>query len=184
VALAAVLAVALCASPGHARMAQDPPRFVPWKRIGDISLGAEKADVQREYGTTGHGYHVLQRYGNTIQGYYRLHHTRVIVTFYGRRVGELEFATPYYRTRAGFGVGSKIPLGPCHRTARKNCEHRWNGFVFNAWSRESPCNCWVKVGTGRRSLPATVSNFEKPWFFIYTEGGRATRFYFALKFVD
>jgi len=42
----------------------------------------------------------------------------------------------------------------------------------------------VKVGLGARSLPATTTNFLKPWFFIYTNRGRVTRFYFALTFVD
>jgi hypothetical protein len=66
----------------------------------------------------GHGYHVLQRYGKDIvQGYYRLHGSEVVVTFYGDRVGELEFETPYYRTKSGFGVGSTIAACPC-RTPR------------------------------------------------------------------
>jgi hypothetical protein len=108
----------------------------------------------------------------------------VIVTFYGDHVGELEFATPYYRTKSGFGVGSTVPLGPCHTIATSPCEHRWHGFVWNAWSREVPCGCWVKVGLAADSLPATGTNFGKPWFFIYTDQGRATRFYFALRFVD
>jgi hypothetical protein len=164
--------------------AADPPLLVPWSRIGDIALGESRKRVERKYGSEGHGYHVLQRYGNAVQGYYRLHRSRVIVTFYGSRVGELAFTTPYYRTKSGFGVGSKVPLGPCHRTAKTRCEHRWHGFVWNAWAREKPCSCWVKVGLGARSLPATTANFLKPWFFIYTRRGRVTRFYFALKFVD
>jgi len=108
----------------------------------------------------------------------------VIVTFYANRVGELGFSTPYYRTKAGFGVGSRIPLGPCHKTTAGRCEHLWRGFVLNAWSKGSPCHCWVKVGRGAQSLPATIANFLKPWFFIYTHRGRVTRFYFALKFTD
>jgi hypothetical protein len=55
---------------------------------------------------------------------------------------------------------------------------------YNAWSKVTPCNCWVKVGLGATSLPATGANFLKPWFFIYTRNGRATRFSFVLKFVD
>jgi hypothetical protein len=48
----------------------------------------------------------------------------------------------------------------------------------------SRSDCWVKVGRGARSLPATGDNFLKPWFFIYVDHGRVSRFYFALKFVD
>jgi hypothetical protein len=162
----------------------DPPLLVPWSRIGDITLGEPRTRVERAYGSVGHGYHVVQRYGDTVEGYYRLHGSRVGVTFYGRRVGELGFETPYYRTKSGFGVGSRIPLGPCHRTATNPCEHRWRGFLYNVRLRENPCNCWVKVGLGARSLPVTGTNFSKPWFFIYLRRGRVTGFYFALRFVD
>jgi hypothetical protein len=147
--------------------------------------------VEEEYGSVGHGYHVLQRYGDTVQGYYRLHGSRVIVTFYGSRlgsesaVGELDFSTPYYRTKDGFGVGSTIPLGPCHRTAADPCEHRWHGFIYNPILKEAPCNCWVHVGLGARSLrPVNARNFAQPWFFIYLRRGHVSGFYFALRYVD
>ena len=158
----------------------DTPVLVPWHRVGDISLGEPRSLVEADYGKL----NVTQRYGDHVQGYYLLHRTRVLVTFYGRRVGELGFSTPYYRTERGFGVGSRIPLGRCHKTATARCEHRWHGFVWNAWRRELPCNCWVKVGRGSRSLPATGKNFLKPWFFINIRHGRVASFYFALKFVD
>jgi hypothetical protein len=167
-----------------ARRANDSPLLVPWNRIGDIALGESKARVQSEYGSERAGYHVTQRYADTVEGYYRLHGSRVTVTFYGGRVGELAFTTPYYRTKGGFGVGSRIPLGPCHTTAANACEHRWNGFIYNARLRENPCNCWVKVGFGARSLPVTGVNYGKPWFFIYLHRGHVARFHFALKYVD
>jgi hypothetical protein len=59
----------------------------------------------------------------------------VYVTFYGRRVGTLGVASRYYRTTRGFGVGSKIPLGPCHKpriVPASRREYRWHGFVYNA----------------------------------------------------
>jgi hypothetical protein len=77
-----------------------------------------------------------------------------------------------------------VALGPCHRTAANGCEHRWHGFVWNAWNRDKPCSCWVKVGDGTGSLPATVKSFGKQWTFIYVRHGRVTRFLFARKFVD
>jgi hypothetical protein len=149
----------------------DPPIFVPWSTIGDISLGGFKEEVEAEYGSE-------PRFG------YRLHGSRVFVAFDRGRVSEIRFSTPSYRTKSGFGVGSRIPLGMCHRTSTNSCEHRWHGFVWNAWVRQKPCSCWVKVGRGTRSLPATVDNFLKPWFFIYVDHGRVSGFYFALKFVD
>jgi hypothetical protein len=166
------------------QLAGDPPLLVPWTRIGDIALGESKTRVERKYGSVGHGFHVLQHSGDTLQGYYGLHGSHVIVTFYGRRVGELEFATRYYRTKSGFGVGSTIPLGRCYRTATNSCEHRWQGFVYNVRLRENPCNCWVKVGFGEQSLPVTGTNFGKPWFLIYLRRGHVARFHFALKYVD
>ena len=100
------------------------------------------------------------------------------------RVSGIRFSTPYYRTKTGFGVGSRIPLGPCHRTKASRCERRWHGFVWNEWVREKPCNCWTKGGRGAQSLPVTFKNFLKPWFFIDMRHGRVSSFYFASRFVD
>lgn len=151
----------------------DPPFLVPWRSIGLISLGEPRAKVESDYGFPGGQYHVLARTKGILQGYYRLHNARVYVTFQQGVVNELAFSTPYYRTRDGFGVGSTMP------NARI-----WHGFVYNAWHRGKPCDCWVKVGLGQRSLAATPANFQKPWFFIYTKHGRVARFFFALRFVD
>jgi hypothetical protein len=144
-----------------ALMRPDPPLLVPWNRVGDITLGEPRSRVEREY-------------GHSASGSYRLHGGRLDVTFYGGRVGAIGLDTPYYRTKSGFGAGSRIPIGNGH----------WHGFVWNKWVREKPCNCWTKVGLGKRSLPLTVANFGKPWFFINMRHGRVSRFYFDLKFVD
>jgi hypothetical protein len=182
--LLGLTAVGVQLAVASADAASDPPLLVAWSRIGDITLGQSKARVESEYGSVGSGFHVLYRSGDIQQGYYRLHASRVIVTFHGSRVGELDFTTPYYRTKSGFGVGSTIPLGPCLRGATGRCQHRWHGFVFDAWNKGSLCHCWVKVGLGKESLSATTANFLKPWFFIYTRHGRVTEIYLALKFVD
>ena len=189
-AVLALLAAALVGGCGSrsahvdAAIRSDPPLLVPWSRVGNITLGEPKARVEQEYGSVGHGYHVVQRHGDAVRGYYRLHGNEVTVVFYGRRVGELGFETPYYRTKSGFGVGSTIPLGPCHRTATNPCERRWHGFIYNPTLREHPCNCWVKAGLGARSLPVDAYNFGKPWFFINLRRGHVAGFYFALKYVD
>jgi hypothetical protein len=192
--LSAVLALAACGSSTHrpARVASapDPPLLIPWSRVGDIALGASKSKVEHEYGAEGHGFHVVQHYdapagGMAVEGYYNLHGGSVAVTFYDSTVGRIGFGIPYYRTKSGFGVGSRIPLGPCHRLAHYACEHRWHGFIFTPKYHDSPCHCWIKVGLQRQSLPATVATFGKqPWFFIYTSHGRVTGFYFALDFID
>ena len=54
----------------NAESAGDPPRLVPWTRIGNITLGERRTRVESEYGSVGTGYHVLQRYGHDVQGYY------------------------------------------------------------------------------------------------------------------
>ena len=167
-----------------ARRADDPPLLVPWTKVGDITLNEPATRVEREYGSVGHGFHVVDRYSGAIYGYYRLHGSKVFLTFDRGRVSDIGFTTPYYRTRSGFGVGSRIPLGPCHRTATTPCEHRWRGFLYNLRLREDPCRCWVKVGLGARSLRPTTENFLKPWFFIYLSHGRVARLYLAWRYVD
>jgi hypothetical protein len=168
-ALLVTAVVAAGCSSGAGRA--DPPVLVPWHRIGDIALGAPRERVLREYGAE-------PELG------YRLHRGRIQVGFDGGRVASIWFSTRYYRTKTGFGVGSTIPLGPCHRTRAYRCEHRWHGFVWNERVRQKPCGCWTKVGLGPRSLPVTAKNFLKPWFFINVRHGRVSGFYFASRFVD
>jgi hypothetical protein len=138
----------------------DPPVLFLWGKVGDISLGEFKTEVEAEYGPE-------PRSG------YPLHGSRLVVGYDKGQVNEIRVSAPYYRTKSGFGVGSRTPPG-----------RHWHGFVWNAWVRERPCSCWVKVGGGPRSLPATVHNFRKPWFFIDVRRGRVSGFYFALRFVD
>jgi hypothetical protein len=136
------------------------PVLIRWRGIGDIVLGTPKARVLHEYGA------------QPSLGYFSPG-GRVQVAYDRGRVSSIWFSTPYYRTDAGFGVGSTIPPG-----------RRWHGFLWNAWAREKPCSCWVKVGRGPQSLPATVHNFLKPWTFIDVRHGRVVSFYFAARFVD
>ena len=152
----------------------DPTTLWEWRGIGSIFLGEPRAGV-------------LQAYGPQPADGYRLHGGRVQVTFFRGRVDSIWFSTPYYRGYYPAGpvrVGSRIPFGPCHRTATNRCEHRWHGFVWNAWNNDQPCNCWTKVGVGGRSLPATGKNFLKPWFLIYVHRGRVSYFYFSSRYID
>jgi hypothetical protein len=189
VLLTASLGFTACGTAHRADRASDPPVLVPWSRVGDIELGGSRLSVEREYGSVGHGFHVVQRYGaptggTAVEGYYDRHGGNVAVTFYSDKVGRIGFGIRYYRTKTGFGVGSTIPLGPCHKTAPTSCEHRWHGFVFTRKYHDTPCACWIKVGVQRMSLPATGTFGKQPWFFIYTRRGRVTGFYFALDFID
>jgi hypothetical protein len=148
----------------------DPPLLSEWRGIGTIFLGEPRAGV-------------LQAYGPQPTRGYRLHRGRAQVTYFQGRVDSIWFSTPYYRA-GPIGVGARIPLGPCYRTATNRCEHRWHGFVWNSWNHDQPCNCWTKVGLGARSLPATAQNFLKPWFLIYTHRGRVSSFYFSSRYID
>jgi hypothetical protein len=96
-ALLTAVVVAVGCSSGSQRV--DPPLLVPWHKIGDIGLGEPKARVVREY-------------GRQLELGYRLHGGRVQVGFDGGQVTSIWFSTRYYRTKSGFGVGSRIPLGP------------------------------------------------------------------------
>lgn len=176
----AVLIAACTACDSSHRAAHDPPVLVPWQRVGDISLGEPKRDVVADYGPL-RGY-----FGHKPgpQSLYRLHKTNVALTFESGRVDAIGFLTPYYRTKTGFGVGSKIPLGPCVKTWTHRCGHRWHGFVWNEVYKEQVCGCWVKVGTGNRSLRPTTATFERRWIFIYVRHGRVTGFYFSRHYVD
>jgi hypothetical protein len=161
--------------PSH--RAFDSPELLPWYGIGAITLGEPQKQVRHDYDEAGHRYHAAD-------GYYVLHRSRVYVDFRNGVVNDIGFTTRYYHTLYGFGVGSRIPLGPCHRTALKACEHRWHGFVWNAIVKDKPCNCWVKVGTGRRSLQPTVANFLKPWVVIDVKHGRVTSILLSSRYVD
>jgi hypothetical protein len=176
--LLAVPATASAADDTHPTLAQagaadDPPVLVPWKKIGDIGLGISKGRVQYQYGTMGHGFHYKQSWkGNSycagwcLQGYYVLHGGRVYITFYGGRVGEISFSTPYYRTASDLGVGSTIPLGPCHRTASHVCEHRWNGFVYQGEGKYP--NTWIKRQPSGRGYTMIEMSHGKVRGFYFT----------------
>ena len=169
------------ASASHSRATRpaDPPLLIPWSRVGDIALEEPKARVEREYGSPGHGYHVQARISNGIQGYYGFHGRVVAVKFRGGRVERIDFSTRYYRTKSGFGVGSRIPLGPCVRTFTHRCGHRWHGFVWNEFNHDRPCGCWMKVGRGKRSLPPSPGR----WTLIWVRHGRIAGFTFSTTFV-
>jgi len=152
--------------------------------VGAMYLGDPRARVVGDYAAIGHPFHPQVTTDGIAQGYFALHHSRVFVAFRDGMLNEIDFSTRFYRTWDGFGVGSRIPLGPCHRTATSACQHRWHGFVWNAWTTNRPCSCWVKVGDGTRSLPVTAANYLKPWVFLYVRRGRVTRIFMAQKFVD
>ena len=90
----------------------------------------------------------------------------------GTHVNWIYFTSRYYRTKSGFGVGSRFP-------------RRWrSSFIDNPTLKESPCRCWVKVGTARRSLQPSSAYFGKPWVIVFVSHGRVTGILLSSKYVD
>lgn len=114
VALAAFALVATSA----ASATSDPARIVPWHQIGNIGLGMSKERVE-------YGYGPADRYGQ-----YAVPGGWLMVNYDTRGVSGIATNSRRYRTASGLGVGTRIPLGPCHKTATSSCERRWNGFVY------------------------------------------------------
>ncbi len=92
---ASLAGIALVCTPGSGATGnQDPPLLVPWSRVGDFSLGAPKMRVEKEYGTAGHGFHVIAQQGDFLEGYYLLHGGQVGITFEAGRVEGISFGVP------------------------------------------------------------------------------------------
>ena len=100
--------------------ASDPPRIVPWSKIGDVGLGMVETRVAYEYGDPSAG-------GNGYAfGFYRVPGGGLSVIFRDGRVQDVSTYSPRYLTPSGVHVGSAIPLG--HLIGG---HYHWNGFVFN-----------------------------------------------------
>jgi hypothetical protein len=148
--------------------------LAPWTRIGDITLGETLKQLHAAYGPE-------RWYG------YRLHGGTVDVEANmppPNHVNWIYFTTRYYKTKDGFGIGSKIPLGACVKTWTHTCGHRWHGFVWNEVYKDQVCGCWAKVGTGATSLRPSVSTFGKPWVILYVRHGRVSAILLSSKYVD
>jgi hypothetical protein len=101
----------------------DPPKILLWHQVGDVGIGMTRARVEYTYGRPP---------GNSPLGpTYNLHGGHIVVG-YSRsgNVDQIRVDTPYYRAAGGFGVGYRIPLGPCHRTGN-SCHYTWQGFAYD-----------------------------------------------------
>jgi hypothetical protein len=139
--LSLLLAPIVSAEPG---VVDDPPRIVRWHQVGDIGIGMSRGRVEAAYG-------LPRRRANSLS--YSLHGGEVIVQYRRGRVTFIQVSTPYYRAPNGFGVGFRIPLGPCHDTVASSCERRWHGFAYDGccmWAR------WVNWKSWQLQLIANV----------------------------
>jgi hypothetical protein len=125
--LAASGAAAACVAGSAAT--NDPPRIVEWHQVGDIGLGMTRAHVEAEYGRQPAQLDAVN---------YELHGGSVFVAYDAGRVQMISVdTTRYYRAADGFGIGFRIPVGPCRRSAGEFC-HFWRGFVYDnygSWDR-------------------------------------------------
>ena len=120
----------------------DPPslRFVG--SIGSVRLGMTRDAVEYLYGDTNQGRLRIDDdffpVGTKYEGVplfvmtYRLHGGILRVKYVHDRVKVIETTSRYYRTPRGVGVGTRIPLGTCHRNRFGSCEYRWRGFFYEA----------------------------------------------------
>jgi hypothetical protein len=116
---AAVVMQSASASARPIERLNDPPRIVPWHEIGSVGIGMTPARIE-------YGYGAADRYG-----FYSVHggHLNLWVGYYKNHVAFVATKSPYYRTLSGIGVGSTIPLGPCHHV-HGTCRYTWNGFTY------------------------------------------------------
>ncbi len=132
--------------------------LVLWKRVGNVKLGESTKKFRADYGRRDHRHGGLFDVESNWGGY--------------AGINWIYFTTPYYRTKSGFGVGSRFPRA-------------WHGeFIWNAIDKGSPCHCWVKVGNGPRSLEATGANFGKPWVIVDMSHGRVSGILMSSKYLD
>lgn len=125
-ALVLFIAAGAGVGPASASPLTDPPRIVGWHLIGNAGIGMSRERINYAYGF-GDNPPVA---GMSPVVSYRLHGGWLKVAYASGRVTSLATTSPYYRTKDGAGAGTRIPLGPCHRTKANPCERRWRGFVL------------------------------------------------------
>ena len=152
VSVAVITPLAYSAQKGE----DDPPTLAWNKNIGGITLGMDITRVEYMYGP----YRKVEqwklpavdtRYKNrtAISEQYVVDGHTIWVTFLGGegKVRVIETASSYYRSKAGIGVGTRIPLGPC---IKKNgyCEYRWSDFRY--W--ECDGGLWIASAHGQMTV--------------------------------
>lgn len=135
--LVAALALPASASSADSAASADPARIVPWHTIGNAGLGMSKDRVEYNYGARVNAddqhFTTYQVAGGTLRIGFDIHY----------RVEFLTTNSPRYRTPGGIGVGVRVPLGACRRTAAGNCQFWWRGFRYRGKG------LWVRANQNR-----------------------------------
>jgi hypothetical protein len=138
--------------------AADSPRIVPWKQIGAIELGDNITRAEYLYGEPQEIESLFFPVGTRYHGRAGVRHTYKVpggelwVEAIDGRIKALATTSPRYRTPTGLHVGSRIPLGPCHRNSYGSCDYRWKSFAY-----EPVCPPGWIGGTKKRTVFLSMS---------------------------
>src|SRR5438105_13202842 len=145
-ALACTMAVpaSFCSSPSAAApYAADPPRIVPWHRIGNIGLGMSRARVQRMYGRGT----VATPLRDAPAWVYRGRGAIRVEYDLNGGVAALETTSPAYASRSGIHVGLALPPRLC-TFVNYRCKHACRCFTYDSdyrtWERTSKGGRYVR----------------------------------------
>jgi hypothetical protein len=114
----------------------DPLLIVPWRQIGQARLGAEKATLDRLFGSV-----PGDSDGQTT--FYSVPGGTLDVGFDGPTAVDMSTENPGEHTADGLKIGAKLPLGPCRRTASTSCQRRWHGLVYHPVDRSGTPAQWL-----------------------------------------
>jgi hypothetical protein len=113
----------------------------PWRAVGGIGIGTSVTRVEYERGV-GTGPRQINMGSASVLAdtVYRHGGGLLWVSYSNGRVSAVGTTSPGLRTPNGLGVGSRIPLGPCHRIAG-GCRYWWQGFRYST----EPCCGWYRT---------------------------------------
>jgi hypothetical protein len=132
-----------CSSPSAgAPHAADPPRIVPWHRIGNVGLGMSRARVERTYGRGTMATPLRDAPAWLYRGRGAI---RVEYDLNGD-VAAVETTSTAYASRSGIHVGLALPPRLC-TFVNYRCKHAWRGFTYDSdyrtWERASKVGRYV-----------------------------------------
>ena len=156
---------------GPQKRAQDSPRVVLDRSIGDVRLNMARTEVERRYGIPArvtvfrHYFPVGTRYNGRelVRVLYQAHDGVLRVEHVDGKAKTIETTSSYYRTASHVGVGATLPRDRCARLEEsggigpRGCKSTWRGFSFDgdcldAWVGQTSARTMtiLYVHVGRR----------------------------------